>query len=117
MVCLIEADKNIQLEYEMIVKSVGMEFVSFASVDMFLSSNNPHNTSLLVLDLSLPHLNGCELIQKFYPAYIHIPIIVVTNNYNPQILECCRLYGIKACLRKPVDTDVLIDLIKYHHPN
>lgn len=117
MVCLIEDDKNIQLEYEIIVKSIGMEFASFTSVDEFLSDINPHHKSLIVLDLSLPEMSGCELIQKFYPAFNHIPIIVIAKYYHPQILESCRKYGIKACLRKPVDREALIDLIKYHHPN
>jgi CheY-like chemotaxis protein len=45
-----------------------------------------------------------------------MPVIVVTAFDEPHTREICTSYGVKAYLRKPVDGEALIDLIKYNLP-
>jgi YesN/AraC family two-component response regulator len=45
---------------------------------------------------------------------VHISVIVVTAFDDFPSRECCRQYGVKAYLRKPVDGEALKDMIKYN---
>jgi two-component system, LuxR family, response regulator FixJ len=98
----------------MFLSSAGFDFRSLESARDFLSLYKPVKGDLLVLDLSLPDISGCDLLKKIDEAGIYIPVIVVTSTDDQLNRETCRKYGVKAFLRKPVDGEALVDLIKYN---
>ena len=113
MIYLIDDDKSVRRGFELFFKSEGMDFISMEGAEDFLSRFKPGNSDLLVLDLSLPGMNGCDLLDRLNSEDIKIPVIVVTALDDPKSREFCRIKGVKAYLRKPVDGDALIDTIKY----
>ena len=56
-------------------------------------------------------------LQKLNEDGLHIPAIVVTAFDDAHNREACRKYGVKAYMRKPVDGEALIDIIKYNQPH
>jgi FixJ family two-component response regulator len=114
MIYLVDDDKSVRRAFEMFLKSAGLGFQSFESADKFLTEYTPVKQDILVLDLNLPGMSGYELLKKFKQGGIHIPVIVVTAFDEPQSRKYCREYGVKAYMRKPVDGEALIDMIKYY---
>ena len=114
MIYLIDDDKSVRRGFGMFLKSAGYDYTSFESAENFLDMFKPVNGDLIVLDLSLPGMNGCDLVRKFSEEGYHVPIIVVTSLDDSGSRGLCRKFGVKAFLRKPVDGEALIDLIKYH---
>jgi len=94
-----------------------MEFRSFESATNFLAECHPGLEDILVLDLNLPGMMGGDLLKKLSEERINIPVIVVTAFDDAQNREMCRKYSVRSCLRKPVDGEALIDIIKYNQPN
>lgn len=117
MIYIIEDDKSIVRGFELFLKSAGMEFRSFGSAIDFLAGCHPGLKDILVLDLNLPGMTGGDLLEKLAEEDLHIPVIVVTAFDDAQNREMCREYGVKSYLRKPVDGEALIDIIKYNQPN
>jgi FixJ family two-component response regulator len=117
MIYLLEDDISVVSAFELFLESAEMEYKSFESAITFLSQIILEQNDLLVLDLNLPGMNGCDLLKTFIKENIHIPVIVVTSFDEPYSRECCRQYGVKAYLRKPVDGEALIDLIKSNLPS
>jgi CheY-like chemotaxis protein len=58
-------------------------------------------------------MNGCDLLRKFKEDGIYIPVIVVTAFDEPQSREACKQYEVIEFLRKPVDSEALLDIINY----
>jgi len=116
MIYIIDDDLSVRRGFEMFLKSVDCEYKSYENAEDFLTEFKPDIEDLIVLDLSLPGVNGCDLLEKFDQADIRVPVIIVTSLDNPKSRECCRKYGVKAFLRKPVDGEALIDLIRYNMP-
>jgi len=114
MIYLIDDDKSVRRGFEIFLKSAEMDLVSFETAEDFLSAVKPGEKDILILDLHLPGMNGCELLKKMNVDDIHIPVIVVTAFDDLPSRECCRQYGVKAYLRKPVDGEALSDMIKYN---
>jgi FixJ family two-component response regulator len=117
MIYIIEDDTSIIRGFELFLKSAGMEFRSFESAIDFLDQCRPGVKDILVLDLNLPGMSGCDLLKRLAEEDLHIPVIVVTAFDDAQNRETCREYGVKAYLRKPVDGEALIDIIKYNQPS
>ena len=117
MIYIIENDKSVIRGFELFLESAGMEFRSFGSAIDFLADSQPGLQDILVLDLNLPGMMGCDLLKKLDEEGRHIPTIVVTAFDDAHNREMCRKYGVRSYLRKPVDGEALIDIIKYNQPN
>lgn len=113
MIYLIDADISVLRALELFIESAGMEYRSFQSTTAFLTAVKPLPNDLIVLDLSMPGLIACDLLKKFRKDVPSISILVVTVLDDIQLRECCRQHGVISIMRKPVDGEALIDLIKY----
>ncbi|OGR03454.1 MAG: hypothetical protein A2511_02825 [Deltaproteobacteria bacterium RIFOXYD12_FULL_50_9] len=67
---------------------------------------------LVLLDLSLPDVNGVELIPIFKKINEKIPIIVCTGSlFNDDDADTFAQNNIKAILQKPFDFDTIKDTL------
>jgi FixJ family two-component response regulator len=114
MISIIEDDLSVREAIEVLLKSAGMKYQSFSSAEQFLGGFKPCKEDILVLDLNLPGMNGCDLLEEISHDGIKIHVIVTTAFDDPTSRKLCKKYGVTAFMRKPVDGEALIDLIKYH---
>ena len=112
MIFLIDDDYSVRRGYELFLMSAKMECTSFENANEFLNIYTPDKGDLLILDLNLPGMNGFDVLKKFEQDGIHIPVIVVTAFDDPLSRKKCKEYGVKVFLRKPVDGETLIDIIR-----
>jgi len=104
----------VKRSFEILLEAAGMEFKSFGSAELFLSGATPTVNDLLLLDISLPGMSGLDLLCKLQKENKNAPAIVISALDDAHSREGCKKYGVKAFLRKPIDSEALIDLIKYH---
>lgn len=114
MIYIIDDDQNIRDAFEMLLKSTGYEYTSFESAEQFLKNYKQGARDLLILDMHLIGMNGCSLLEKLTQMGLYLPVIVITAFDEPRYRECCKEYGVLAYFRKPVDSEALIDIIKYN---
>jgi DNA-binding NarL/FixJ family response regulator len=66
---------------------------------------------LIICDLHLPDGNAIELFPTLPQAYRHIPSVLITADNDPFIIRRSRDAGYRACLRKPLEMEELMDTI------
>lgn len=68
----------------------------------------------IMLDLSLPKLNGLEVLQRIKndPRTKSIPVTMLTGSNYEVITEQTLVYGAESCLTKPLTTDGLRELAR-----
>jgi FixJ family two-component response regulator len=113
MVYIIDDDRSVRDGFVMLLKSAGFECCCFDSAEEFLKSYKSGVKDLLILDMHLIGINGCTLLEMLDKKGLHLPVIVITAFDAPKYRECCREYGVLAYLRKPVDGEALLDIVKY----
>jgi FixJ family two-component response regulator len=114
VVYLIDNDKSVRRGFEIFLKSAGMEIITTDSIEDFLTHYFPGKNDLLVLDLSFPGTKGTELLLTLRNAGINVPVIVITSSDDSASRDICIQYDVKAYLRKPVDSEALLDIIKFN---
>jgi two-component system, NtrC family, response regulator HydG len=68
--------------------------------------------SVMVLDLTMPHMSGMEILSKATHDYPQIPVIVMTaNDEISTVVECMKL-GAFDYLAKPVGSGRLVASVK-----
>ena len=113
MIHIIDDDKYVRRGFEILFRSAGFDCQSAVSAEAFIETLPAHEQDILILDMHLPGMNGCELLAFLSARQINLPVIVITAYDEPASRECAKKYGALAFLRKPVDGEALIDLIKY----
>jgi two-component system, NtrC family, response regulator HydG len=73
-------------------------------------ASNP--VAVLVLDLSMPHVSGLELLAAVTRDYTHIPTIVVTANDEIDTVVQCMKRGAFDYLVKPVSPGRLLTAVQ-----
>jgi CheY-like chemotaxis protein len=66
---------------------------------------------LILMDLSLPYLNGWEAARrlKATPATQHIPVAAFTAHVQPDELARARAAGCSTVIAKPFELDALLN--------
>lgn len=71
-----------------------------------------HHYDLLLLDVSMPGINGDELIKRIHDRYPGMPILVLSMHNEPKVARSKLQAGALGYLTKDSDPQMLIDAIR-----
>jgi FixJ family two-component response regulator len=112
IVFIIDDDMSVRESLELLVRNENWKPETFASAQEFLSYSRTPVPSCLVLDLSLPGLNGLELQKQLAAEHIDMPIIFITGYGDvPKSVQAMKA-GALEFLTKPLDNNALISAIR-----
>ena len=115
MIHIIDDDPNVRDGFSLLLNSAGYKCHSYESAEKFLEYyEKHHNNDLIVLDIHLRGMNGCDLMDFLSKKELYLPVIIITAYDDQATRLAAKKYGALAYLRKPVDSDALIDLIKFN---
>ncbi len=67
---------------------------------------------LLITDLSMPVINGFELLRRLKNLNYQIPTVVLTGHSDHKVMKLLLSFGVNEFLNKPWDNDQLIWVLK-----
>jgi FixJ family two-component response regulator len=111
MIYIIDDDLNVLRGFQILLKSAGMECCVFDNVEEFLCNWNKNEADMLILDIHMPEIDGCDLLDYLEKRNMHLPVIVITAYDVPESRSSSKNFGVLAYLTKPVDSETLIELI------
>jgi len=111
VVFIVDDDISVRESLELLVRTENWKPETFASAQEFLDHPRTPVPSCLVLDLSLPGLNGLELQKRLALERTDVPIIFITGYGDiPKTVQAMKA-GAVEFLTKPLNTDVLVSAI------
>jgi FixJ family two-component response regulator len=111
-VFVIDDDASMRASIQGLLKSAGLRSESFATAEEFLCNKRPDSTSCLVLDVSLPGVNGLDFQRELANAGIQIPIIFVTGHGDIPMTVKAMKSGAIEFLTKPFHDQDLLDAVR-----
>lgn len=67
---------------------------------------------VMVLDLSMPGIDGMEVLRRVRTDFPNVQVIIQTGHGNIDTEKEARCLGVFDYLRKPVNIEVLVERIK-----
>jgi FixJ family two-component response regulator len=111
-VFVIDDDPGIRASLQGLLKSADLRSESFESAEQFLQRKPPDTPSCLILDVSLPGINGLDFQQQLRNAGMQIPIIFVTGHGDIPMSVKAMKSGAVEFLTKPLKRHALLDAIQ-----
>ena len=110
-VFVVDDDISVRESLELLIKAAGWRGETFATAQAFLARPRVTVPCCLVLDVSLPGLNGLELQQRLAERQ-EMPIIFITGYGDVPMSVRAMKAGAVEFLTKPFKDDVLIEAIR-----
>src|ERR1700752_2223201 len=112
IVFVVDDDVSVRESLELLIRCEGLEPQTFASATEFLAHPRSPVPSCLVLDISLPGLNGLDLQKQIAVERPDMPIIFITGYGDvPKSVQAMKA-GAVEFLTKPFSDDVLLSAIR-----
>lgn len=111
VVFVVDDDISVRESLEALIRLAGWLPETFASAQEFLARPHILAPSCLVLDVSLPDLNGLELQEKIAAGRLDMPIIFISGHGDVPITVQAMKAGAVDFLTKPFSHDVLVAAI------
>jgi len=108
---VVDDDVSVRESLELLIRTAGLQAETFASANEFLARERPDVPSCLVLDVSLPDLNGLD-VQKRVMDRVEMPIIFITGHGDIPMSVRAMKAGAIEFLTKPVRDHDLLDAIQ-----
>jgi len=110
-VFVIDDDAGVRASIQGLLKSANLRCESFRSAEEFLRRNRPDGPSCLVLDVSLPGVNGLDFQRELADAGFQIPIVFITGHGDIPMTVKAMKSGAVEFLTKPFRDQALLDAI------
>jgi len=113
IVFVVDDDVSVREALESLIKFAGWEPETFATAADFLARPRTTIPSCLVLDVSLPDLNGLELQKLIRSERSEMPIIFITGHGDIPMSVKAMKAGAVEFLTKPIDDEALLSAIRH----
>jgi FixJ family two-component response regulator len=112
IVFIVDDDVSVRSALESLIESAGWVAETFASAQEFLRRPRVAAPGCLVLDVSLPDINGLELQRRVATDRSDLPIIFISGYGDVPMTVRAMKAGAVEFLMKPFKDDVLLDAIR-----
>ena len=112
IVFVVDDDISVRESLELLIRCEGWQPETFSSGQEFLSHPRVLVPSCLVLDFSLPGLNGLELQKRIAVERTDMPIIFITGHRDVPMTVQAMKAGAVEFFTKPFGEDALLSAIR-----
>ena len=112
MISVVDDDISVRRATLDLLASAGLACEAFESGDAYLQSGRVADTTLLILDVTMPGMTGLDLQRHLIGSGYRIPIIFITGYPEPTLREQALQAGAIGFLPKPYEEDVLFGCIE-----
>jgi FixJ family two-component response regulator len=111
-VFVVDDDALVRASIEGLLKSAGLRCEAFETAEEFLHAKRADVPSCLVLDVSLPGINGLDFQRELADKGVHIPVIFITGHGDIPMSVKAMKSGAVEFLTKPFLDQDLLDAVQ-----
>ena len=110
LISVVDDDDSMRDALVGLFRSLGYDARGFASAEDFLACDD--RFSCAITDIQMPGMTGFELKLRLDELHGTLPVIMITARPEPDLREKAMSIGAACFLRKPFDTETLVDCLE-----
>jgi len=111
-VAVVDDDENFCRSLARLLRAAGMQPITYASAEEFLTDRKHPVFDCLVLDVHLGGISGIELGQRLEVEGRYAPFICITSHDDPETRALAEAAGCAAFFRKNDSGAAVLDAIR-----
>ena len=113
---VVDDDQGLCLSLVDLMHAIGYRAEAFRSADALLASDNLSGFDCIIADVHMPGRSGIDLIRALRERGVMTPVILITALPHMHLDDEATTTGAFCLLRKPFETNVLLDCIERSLP-
>lgn len=110
---IVDDDESVRKGLSRLMRSAGIESHAYASPESFFAETHDEGHACIIMDITMPRMNGLEFGAKLKERGNALPVIAVSARDDDETRHLARDLGVRFFLRKPVDDQALLDAISW----
>ncbi len=112
-VSIVDDDDSVRKGLSRLMRSAGIQSHAYGSPEDFLAEVHNEDHACILMDITMPRMNGLELSARLRERGIFLPVIAISARDDDDTRQLARDLGVRFFLRKPVDDQALLDAISW----
>lgn len=112
LVLVVEDNDFVRMQIAGYLKESGCRILEASDVDSALDHMANDTVDLAIVDIRMEPVGGFEFIREIRSRDIGTPVILVTGDQTPDLLEKAGQLGVAAVLMKPVQKERLVRTVE-----
>lgn len=108
-VLVVDDDAAVRQSLKFALELEGLEVRLYADGAQLFADSELPPTGCLVVDLTMPGMNGIDLVSRLREHHIDLPAILITTPGSPCLRERALRAGFRLVLEKPLEDGALLD--------
>lgn len=110
---IVDDDDSVRQGLSRLMRSAGIASHAYGSPESFLADVHNEDHACILMDITMPRMNGLELSARLGEKGITLPVIAISARDDDDTRKMARDLGVRFFLRKPVDDQALLDAISW----
>jgi len=115
-ILVIDDEADLREILQILLEDEGYEIKTAADGVQGLRSLNRFKPDLILLDISMPRMDGFEVLERLraYPKTVQVPVIMLTARGKSTDILAAKKLKVLDYLIKPFQADELFNVVKKH---
>jgi len=113
LVHIVDDNESVRCALSRLMRSAGIESRAYESSERFLAEVSNEGNACILVDITMPRMNGMQLVARLREKGITFPVIALSAKDDEETRQMAHDLGVRFFLRKPVDDQALIDAITW----
>ena len=109
IILVIEDDAAVRRSLKFALEQEGLRVCLYEGGSQLLADQELPSSGCLVVDLTMPGMNGIDLVARLRDRHVELPAILITTPASPQLRERALRSGFRQVLEKPLEDDALLE--------
>jgi RNA polymerase sigma factor (sigma-70 family) len=110
-VFVVDDDVEVRNALKLLLESVGLPVICYASALEYLKAFDERLTGCLVVDVRMPGMSGLDMQEKLSEFPIHPPVIIITGHGDVPMAVRAVQAGAVDFIEKPFRDQILLDSV------
>ena len=110
-VFVVDDDVEVRNALKLLLESVGLPVICFASAVEYLEAFDESLPGCLVVDIRMPGMSGLDMQEKLADYPIHPPVIIITGHGDVPMAVRAVQAGAVDFIEKPFRDQILLDSV------
>jgi FixJ family two-component response regulator len=111
-IAVVDDDSSVRTAISRFLKIANFKVDLYARSIDFLESLGRERPDCVILDLHMPTLTGIDVMEYLKASNVDFAVVIVSADDEPVMRETCTNLGAVTFLRKPLDGDLLLQVIE-----
>jgi DNA-binding response OmpR family regulator len=100
-IVVVDDERTIVLMCRRVLEAQGHAVHGFTDVHAGLAQLKSESPDLLVVDYTMPELNGVEFVQRTWEIRPGLPVLMITAHDTREVIESATQIGVQSIVLKP----------------